>query len=100
MYMRFRMQIESVMKEVTFRAEARALARVKITRGRAGSGQGRRAPGSTGGWGCRLRVGPRGGVEGASEQKVPVRGMTDSALSLEGICESVGPVLSLYRSGN
>lgn len=36
MYMRFRMQIESVMKEVTFRAELRA--RVKVTRGSLGAG--------------------------------------------------------------
>lgn len=36
MYMRFRMQIESVMKEVTFRAEPRA--RAKVTRGPAGAG--------------------------------------------------------------
>lgn len=39
MYMRFRMQIESVMKEVTFRDELRA--RAKVTRGLAGSGRGR-----------------------------------------------------------
>lgn len=46
MYMRFRMQIESVMKEVTFRARA---ARAKVTRGPAGSGRGRRARGAE--WG-------------------------------------------------
>lgn len=39
MYMRFRMQIESVMKEVTFRAELRA--RAKVTRGLARSRRGR-----------------------------------------------------------
>lgn len=50
MYMRFRMQIESVMKEVTFWAEPRAL---KFHARARGNGRGRRqgAGGVGGGWG-------------------------------------------------
>lgn len=49
MYMRFRMQIESVMKEVTFWAEPRALKSRESPRERAGQETG--GPGVGGGWG-------------------------------------------------
>ena len=54
MYMRFRMQIESVMKEVTFWAEPRALKSRESPRGAGGAGD--RGPGSMAeGWLCWRR---------------------------------------------
>lgn len=57
MYMRFRMQIESVMKEVTFWAEPRALKSRAGPRGAGGAGEGEVPCGEGGG----LRVDCRGG---------------------------------------
>lgn len=97
MYMRFRMQIESVMKEVTFWAEPRAL---KSRAGPRGAGSVSKREGPSGA-GLGLRVGRGAGVGGVRELGVCRGGITDCpALGGEEVQESVGPVLSLYRCGN
>lgn len=80
MYMRFRMQIESVMKEVTFWAEPRALKSRAGPRGAGGAGE-CGAPRGTGAEGWKRMGCGRG-------QEVGVHGRQEShivALGLEGI---------------
>lgn len=86
MYMRFRMQIESVMKEVTFWAEPRALKSRESPRGAGGAGD--RGPGwgvGGGGW-LGLRVDHRRGYERGQGTGVCGEGIIyGSAWGLEGI---------------
>lgn len=100
MYMRFRMQIESVMKEVTFRAEPRALKSRAGPRGAGGAGE-RQAPWGGLGlrvegwlwWGAGWRVSGSWGPCGRNRRL--------QRLGLAGNYPiPTGPIPSFYRCGN
>lgn len=85
--MRFRMQIESVMKEVTFWAEPRALKSRESPRGTGGAGD--RGPGG-GGW-LGLRVDHRRGYERGQGAGVRGRNHSGSAWGLKDLGASPNP---------